>query len=134
MGGLDPAVGPSPGRVGHLTPPPEREGHDRTQDPGGHDARDARLPDLGLRQERMLRKVVGLGLVHEDELGVVAPYAARAADLGRPVDKGVGVALGVQLGDALFGHLLQLFDLAELMELVGHALAQAGSRPSRWRS
>jgi hypothetical protein len=73
----------------------------------------------------VLWKVVGLRLVHEDELGVVAPYAACTADLRRSPEEGVGVALGVQLGDAFFGHLLQLFDLAE-HDGVGWARLGAG--------
>src|SRR5919112_3751738 len=104
---------------------PKSQRHDGPEDAGcdrtGYDA----SLDLLLRQIRMLWKVVGLGLVHEDEPGVVAPYAASTADLGRPVDKCVGVAFGMQLGYALFGHLLQLFDLAE-HDGVGRARLGAG--------
>src|SRR5437763_175036 len=61
----------------------------------------------------MLRQVVGLGLVHEDELRVVAAYPAGTADLWCAVDVGVGVAPGVQGGDSLFGDLFEILNVTE---------------------
>src|SRR5919112_5831635 len=61
----------------------------------------------------MTGKVIGLGLVHEDEPGVVTPDAAGPPHLGRPPHVGLAVALVVELLYPLFGYGLQFLDLAE---------------------
>src|SRR5215208_3522081 len=61
----------------------------------------------------MSGKVVGLGLVHEDEVGMVASDTACATDLRSAPDVGLAVAFVVELLYPLFGDSLQLLDLAE---------------------
>src|SRR5215207_1053969 len=102
--------------VGHFSPLsliPEGQSYGRSQDAGGDGAGHDGAPYLGLRHERMLRQIVGLRLVHEDELGVVAPDTSRAADLRRAVDVRLRVASSVKLRNPLFGDPFELLDLAE---------------------
>src|SRR5215218_3935055 len=61
----------------------------------------------------MSGKVVDLGLLHEDELGVVASYTACATDVRSTPDVGLAVAFVVELLYPLFGDSIQLLDLAE---------------------
>src|SRR5919112_4401311 len=70
-------------------------------------------------------KVVGLGLAHEDEFGVVAPDTAGPANLRRAPDVGLAVAFVVELLYPVFGDSLQLLDLAE-HDGVGRASLGAG--------
>src|ERR687897_974023 len=61
----------------------------------------------------MKGQVVGLGFVHEDELGVVATDTACPPHLRRAPDVGLAVALVVELLYPLLGDGLQLLDLSE---------------------
>src|SRR5918992_2184768 len=73
----------------------------------------------------MTGKVVGLGLVHEYELGVVAPDTACPAHLRRTPYVGLAVALVVELFYPLLGDSLQFLDFAE-HDGVGRARFGAG--------
>src|SRR5215204_6546834 len=73
----------------------------------------------------MTGKVVGLGLIHEDELGVVTPDTACPPHLRRAPDVSPAVALVVKLLYPLFSDSLQFLDLAE-HDGVGRARLGAG--------
>ena len=73
----------------------------------------------------MTGKVVGLGLIHEDKLGVVTPDTACPPHLRRAPDVSPAVALVVKLLYPLFSDSLQFFDLAE-HDGVGRARLGAG--------
>src|ERR687890_984712 len=73
----------------------------------------------------MSGKVVGLGLIHKDELGVVPPAPACPPHLRRAPDVGLAVAFVVELLYPLLGDSLQFLDFAE-HNRVGRARLGAG--------
>src|SRR5215216_5746423 len=75
----------------------------------------------------MSGKVVDLGLLHEDELGVVASYTACATDVRSTPDVGLAVAFVVELLYPLFGDSIQLLDLAEHDGVGREGFGAAGS-------